>query len=180
MNGGLTFGEMLVVLLVFSILAVMFFFSSNLAINKAKLARTGQDLKTLARALSSYEGEYYEIPSEDQGLTAVVHARISALSRIPQDPFTPAKMPREYGYYSDFSPKYRWILVSVGPDGRSDVDDALVELDKNNPGKAAAYPTGVHPLHMSDEDAQKFITEHSYDPTNGSDSAGDVITLYGQ
>jgi type II secretory pathway pseudopilin PulG len=175
---GLTLGEMLIVLLVFSILAIMFFFSSNLAITKTKLSRVNQDQKTLLQALRSYESEYYSVPADSQGLAVVTHNPVSYLSRIPVDPFTPSSRAQEYGYFSDLSANYRWILVSVGPDGQPDIDRALAKL-RGGSG-AAIRPNGRRQLLMSDKDAQEFIIKYSYDPTNGASSPGDVITSYGQ
>jgi type II secretory pathway pseudopilin PulG len=179
MERGLTLGEMLVVLLVFSIMAVMFFISSNLAITKAKLASFSMDTKTLSKALASYEGEYFNVPTEDQGLEAVMRSPVSFLTQMPKDPFTPNGGPLEYGYYTDLSSKVRCILVSVGPDQVADVDRALTELD-NRSGSGRAAKVMGRALRMSDKEAQDFIAKYSYDPTNGADSKGDVITVYGQ
>lgn len=183
---GLTLGEMLVVLAVFMMLAVMFFFSSNLAITKTKLARVSKEQKDLARELVVYEGTYAgEYPTDTQGLSAVVGAPISMLKRVPPDPFAgSASQAQEYGYYSDLSQNYRWILVSVGPDGSADVDQALMRRRRRpgRPGRGGAVkeaPDG-HYVRMSDKEAEEFIAWHSYDPTNGSGSKGDIITVYGQ
>jgi type II secretory pathway pseudopilin PulG len=174
---------MLVVLAVFMMLAVMFFFSSNMAITKTKLARVMQDQKSLVNALVSYEGEYFEVPTDAQGLSAVVHSPVSMLSQIPNDPFAKATANlrrQQYGYYSDISPTtYRWILVSVGPDGEADLDHALMRMRKQG-SRGAAKPTGERLILMGDKEAHDFITFYTYDPTNGTNSKGDVITVYGQ
>jgi type II secretory pathway pseudopilin PulG len=175
---------MLVVLAVFMMLAVMFFFSSNMAITKTKLARVIQDQKSLVNALVSYEGEYFEWPTDAQGLAAVVHSPLSMLSQIPNDPFakpTTNLRKQQYGYYADLSPTlYRWILVSVGPDGTADLDRALMRMRKQMSRGAAAKPTGERLILMSDKDAHDFIASYTYDPTNGAFSKGNVITVYSQ
>lgn len=196
---GLTLGEMLVVLAVFCILAIMLFFSSNLAITKTKLAVAMNDQKLLTQALFTYEGEYAAVPDDTQGLDAVTHAGLK-ITQIPNDPFTPSGQPQEYGYYSDLSPSYRWIIVSVGPNGHSDIDQPLTLLRKQAEAAreaalrallgsrrgghgAAMRPSSINiprqPL-MSDKEAHDLIIENTYDPTNGVNSAGDVITVYGQ
>lgn len=179
---------MLVVLAVFMMLAVMFYFSSNLAITKTKLARVSKEQKDLARELVVYEGTYAgEYPTDSQGLSAVVSAPISMLKRVPPDPFaSTVSQSQEYGYYSDLSQNFRWILVSVGPDGVPDVDRALVRQRKREGGRGgrggrgAIRPVDGHYMRMSDKEAEEFIAWNSYDPTNGARSKGDIITVYGQ
>lgn len=184
MKRGLTLGEMLVVLLVFSILAVMLFFSSNLAITKTKLARVSQDQKQLVQALAAYSIEYnFAVPSETQGLYAVSHSSTSFFT-VPLDPFTQGRGAKEYEYYTELSPSFRCLLVSVGPDGESDVKDSLEQIKYRNMGRAAMWAIGRYrqkrPVMMSDQEARDFIMSNSYDPTNGAFSKGDIIRIYTQ
>lgn len=173
-------GEMLVVLAVFSILAIMFFFSSNTAIVKTKLSRVMQEEKFLARALQSYEGDYLDVPTQLQGLSRL-KSPVAYLSKIPTDPFNKAaKDTREYGYISDLSPNHRWIIVSVGPDGESDIQNAIDEINQGKDVKQSNSPWPYRASLMTPAEAKEFISRYSYDPTNGSISKGDIIVSYGE
>lgn len=191
-------GEMLVVLAVFGILAIMLFFSSSLAITKTKLARVLNDQRLLTRALVTYEGEYFTVPDETQGLEAVTHSGMM-ITQVPIDPFTPNNQQQEYSYYAELSPSYRWIVVSVGPNGKSEVDLPLTMLRKKAEAALAAERAArarhggrggrgaamlsqnvIRAPLMTDQEAHDLIIENTYDPTNGVNSAGDVITVYGQ
>jgi prepilin-type N-terminal cleavage/methylation domain-containing protein len=176
---GFTLGEMLVVLFVFAILAIMFFFSTNTAIVKAKNTRARQEEKDLAKALNWYESEYLDIPTQNQGLSRL-KSTLGYMKRIPIDPFNQSSGNREYGYVSDLSDNTRWVIISVGPDGEADVQKAIDDMRKLKDVKQSNSPWPFRQALMTNSEAKEFVTRYSYDPTNGSVSKGDIITLYGE
>lgn len=171
---GLTLGEMLVVLAVFSILAIMFFFSTNMAITKSKMSRVLHEQKVLANALTRYEGEYFDVP---QYSLLPLATNFNYLTSLPRDPFNVNGLNGgEYNYVGDFAPNKRWLIVSVGPDGDSDVQDAIYKIKQSDPTRL--LHNGKRTPLLSPEEAREFIATHSYDPTNGVQSDGDIILPY--
>lgn len=180
---GLTLGELLVVSAVFSILAIMFFFSSSHAIIKTKLSRALQEEKIIANALRSYEVDNYDIPTEEQGLGKLESGPLKYLTQLPLDPFTlGSSSPKSYVYVCDVTTMERCMIVSVGPDGDLDIDKVVGDLKRKSEGSmhlsAATWP--FRKVLMTPEEIKAFVAQYSYDPTNGSMSNGDIITLYGE
>lgn len=174
---GLTLGEMMVVLVVFSLLAAIFFLSSSHALVKTRLSRALSEERVLASALQRYEAEYLDVPSQNQGLAYLVNAPNTYLSQIPLDPFTqPGKEPQHYYYLRSLSSVHRWLIVSAGPDGHADLKDATDALVRQKV-QLSGTSWGNQPLLTPDE-ARLFITAHTYDPTNGTISSGDIIKNY--
>jgi type II secretory pathway pseudopilin PulG len=167
---------MLIVLAVFLILATIFIFSSQTAMVKTKLARTMQEQKLLARALDTYEADTSMVPTDAQGFGALPQ---TVLSRVPDDPFHSDRTKPTYQYFSHLSDRYKWVVVSVGPDGVSDVSSVLKDWRNAQVVLTGAPPAEGTAL-MTNAEADALIRARTYDPTNGSVSAGDVITVYGQ
>jgi type II secretory pathway pseudopilin PulG len=167
---GLTLGEMLLVLAVFLILAIIFVFSSQSAMVKTKLSRVYQEQNMLARALNMYEADNARVPLDKQAWKALD-------INVPSDPFNKDQTDSKYKYLSRLSNRYKWVVVSVGPDGVSDLARALEELKSTQPTLSGSQ--GEESVLLKDHQADRLIREHRYDPTNGSVSAGDIITVYG-
>jgi type II secretory pathway pseudopilin PulG len=175
---GLTFGEMLVVLAVFSILAVLFFLSSNHVMTKTRAARALHEQKMIRDGLANYQAVNLRLPDEMRGLVEITRP-IRYLQSIPQDPFHIDKsIVSDYEYYTNISEKHPALIVSVGPDGDSDIGGFLKNLKTDNSSLAGVTAPGSKTLLLTDPMARKFIIEHSYDPTNGSTSNGDIITIF--
>jgi type II secretory pathway pseudopilin PulG len=177
---GLTFGEMLIVLAVFAILAIMFVISSNMAITKTRYARALQEQqRTIAQALQRYTADHMGLPSEEAGLAALTESQNQYLAAIPRDIFL-ANRGRDgaYQYFTHVGPgSYQALVVSVGPDGVSDVERELSALRSG--GGVVLAGTSRRMMFGTAREAGEFIIKHSYDPTNGSISGGDVITPAG-
>lgn len=179
---GLTLGEMMVVLVVFGVLVIMFVLSSNQAMVKTKLSRVLSDTNMLSRAIANYDADNLGVPSDDLGLQALSTGPRKYLVSLPIDPFAKgANEKRSYEYLSHLSDRHHSLIISVGPDGDSDLLSALFDSDEYGPSLAGSTGNGGYSRGwnlMSAEKARALITEFSYDPTNGTMSDGDVITVY--
>lgn len=175
---GLTLNEMLIVLAVFSILAIIFMFSSQTAMVKTRISRVTQEHRLIARALQTYEADTLQVPPMIDGAYRL-RAPINYLSRTPHDPFRMLTGDdAEYQYFSHVTQKEKWVLVSAGPDGDSDFQTVLESLaSKEGPLRADSDGQLVS---LSEEDFRRLCNSLSYDPTNGSVSDGDVITRYSE
>lgn len=170
-----TLGEMLVVLTVFMLLAVIFIFSSQEALTRTRYSRVLQDQSYLIQSLNEYEATRDRLPSQEDGLHALRRDRGRSHTAIPTDAFAEnAQHAQDYAFVRDLSPRHQALVISVGPDGDSDVLDALAAFQSGR--GLASEPSLV--VQMTPEAAQEFIIRYSYDPTNGSTSSGDVISVY--
>lgn len=169
---GLSLQEMLIVVAVFTILAFIFLFSSRLVMIKTHYSRVRQDQRTLANALNLYQGDHSAYPTREEGLQGLVG---SYMVQLPTDPFSDERR-ETYAYrtyVSAESGRPFYVLISPGPDGDFDFDSP--ETDNVATGSGAASQTSsISPYVL----AQQFIAEltaHTYDPTNGIGSDGDII-----
>lgn len=175
---GLTLGEMLIVCAVFSILALIFIFSSREAMIKTRISRVLQEERMIASALDAYEAEFREIPLNGTQMEVLLRAH-RYISIIPDDPFTLSDgEPIPYDFYGYMSPKHKFFIVSIGPDEVPDVQNALSEIMSKRVVMLGSPLTGGQ-LMFSDNEAADFINQYRYDPTNGTTSSGDIITYYG-
>lgn len=169
---GLTFGEMLVVLAVFLVLAIMFVFSSQYAVVKSKYSRVLSDERSLGKAIDQYVADHMRLPPS---LDALMHSRFgsSYISELPTDPF--AADQSGFEYYVNIGDHIQVIIVSVGPDGVSDIRPELIERMREN-----VELVGVRegPIFRSQAEAEEFILRNTYDPTNGAVSRGDIIQVH--
>ena len=173
---GFTLGEMLVVLAVFSILASLFFFSSQDALTRTRYSVVLQDQGYLMQGLNEYEALRNGLPSQAEGLLAL--ARETGSHRvIPSDPFAQnAIHSRRYEFLRDLSSRHLAVVISVGPDGDSDLAEALESQGGYGLSTAGTRASGTY--RMAPEAAHAFLARYSYDPTNGSASDGDIISVY--
>lgn len=171
----LTFGEMLVVCAVFLILAVIFIFSSQSAMVKTRISRVVQEQKQVARAIEAYEADHGLPPNEGQFYSVL---NKGYLDQVPNDPFNEHnRVSPRYQYLTSLSERHKWVVISVGPDGVPDLPNSIQDL------RGAVVLSGMVPGNaplMSSEAAREMLTQNTYDPTNGTVSHGDVITVYGQ
>jgi type II secretory pathway pseudopilin PulG len=168
---------MLIVLAVFLILAIIFFMSSNYAMVKTKYSRALTEEKELISALQLYQNENMDVPTQAQGWPLLKSAG-KFMTTIPVDPFNQVGSgTHEYVYISDLSAAHRCLVVSVGPDGRSDLQDALDAYRTSNGGMSLSGTDFLRPTLMSPAQANDFISRYTYDPTNGTTSSGDVVRV---
>lgn len=181
---GLTFGEMLIVLAVFSILASMFLISSRFAIVKTRVTRAIHEEREITGRLDLYVADNLLLPSQEQGLSALLRdpRGVSYMDSIPIDPFANPKEGEtgQYLYFTHLSPMRQSIVVSVGPDGKCDVGPALAEMHKDTISLAGVGKPAPSFIFDNVRDEDNFIIQHTYDPTNGTDSPGDIIHYYAQ
>jgi hypothetical protein len=170
---------MMVVLVVFSVLALIFIFSSQHAMVKTRMSRVMSEQRMLSSAMGYYEADYRRIPTDRQGLDALINP-VAYIARVPEDPFAQASGESQpyfyFGYISLVNHRATWMIVSIGPDGDADCEPALDELRGGLAGPSRNGPVTI----MEPEEVLDFIVKHSYDPTNGMVSDGDVITFFGQ
>lgn len=150
---------------------------------RAKVSRARQSMRDIGQALTAYQTDHGAFPPAAMGANSVNAARFEHpdLQRLPSfriargpapaskaetprvagigvyraDPFAP-EANATFGYYTAEKAKAAgWILVSPGPDGYYDVNPAAV-YDPSVPQPSA------------------LLSDLSYDPTNGTFSAGDI------
>ena len=146
---------------------------------QAKVSRVQSDHRSVAVAIEAYNIDYNsyppmnlvnlnpelikEIPSlKNFSLKTVgnVTSPISYISTLPKDPFLSSFGEVNYGYY------YRedlWILYSCGPDQNFDI----------NPEEDFQYiKVGQNKIRLN-----PYLLNKIYDPTNGNNSKGDIISF---
>jgi hypothetical protein len=167
----MTLFELLMVLALILVLTGVAVYSGLSYVVATKHARVKEEHRVLTRALQNYEIDFHAYPEAAQGLNALTMP-IAYLSIVPLDPFSRAKNP--YGYVRHVAPRCEWLLISVGPDGDLDIADTLRLLLRD-----PAAPTDDGTAGGSiDTLLERSLTAHSYDPTNGTHSSGDVVTVF--
>lgn len=174
---GVTLFELLAVIAVVSILAVLFTVSSQHFIINTKVSRVKEEHRILARALQNYQIDYNSYPSTLRGLRALT-APTTYLVHVPEDPFSGLNQ-HSYIYLAKPRDGVEWLIVSAGPDGDIDLRDYLSPASESltNDSGSAASSTGGQIVPLSPEVFQKYVATKCYDPTNGTRSDGDLITL---
>lgn len=166
--------ELLVVLAVAGILTVFFVYSAQYLMVSTRISRVKEEERVLTRALQNYETDYGVFPSTQSGLHAL-YAPVAYMVRVPDDPFSP-RNDQEYVYIASPGGGYRWLLISQGPDRRSDLLRRLGFVTSEAGlmmGRAEDKP-GT--LSLRAESFETALTLCTYDPTNGLVSGGDIIT----
>jgi type II secretory pathway pseudopilin PulG len=167
--------ELLIVFLVAAILTAFFLYSAQYLTVSSRISRVKEEHRVLTRALQNYEADYGVFPGNDSGLHALC-APVAYMVRIPNDPFGTGKN-EEYIYISSPGGGCRWLLISDGPDHRSDflaavkgqqLPPALVTARKDDRTATLSLPA---------EQVEAFLVRYTYDPTNGLMSPGDIITV---
>jgi type II secretory pathway pseudopilin PulG len=172
-RAGMTMFELLVVVTLLMVFAAFFFFSSRHLVVTTKISRVKEEHKVLVRALQNYQMDYMDFPTNVQGL-ASLNGPTAYLAALPRDPFMSSP---EMIYYYRYNPGggYSYIIVSAGPDGDIDFTDYLsqISLLPSTPTSEKHEPDSS----LVDALFNKYLTTRIYDPTNGLNSDGDVITL---
>lgn len=173
-RAGLTFGEMLIVLAVFSILTLLFIVSSQQAMVKTRSARVLNDERVISDQLLYYYTFSGSFPADNQGLNKAYNPNRAGEKEVPADPFSP-NLRDSYAYYSEISPTHPWVIISRGPDGNANLSKFIEERKKQNGNLSSGLDRQI-PL-MTSEEADRLIIENTYDPTNGTISQGDIIRV---
>lgn len=173
-RAGLTLGEMLIVLVVFLILTLLFVATSQQVMVKTRAARVASDQRMLSEQVALYFTYTQRIPSDNQGLNKALNPIRPGEMVPPNDPFSKnPQLNEQYAYFSEISPNHRWIIISRGPDGVLDLAP-IIEARKSTGGNLSS---SVSSRPLTVQEADEFIIRHSYDPTNGIISAGDIMRV---
>ncbi|OPZ07018.1 MAG: hypothetical protein BWZ08_02131 [candidate division BRC1 bacterium ADurb.BinA292] len=174
---GLTYGEMLIVLAIFSVLAVIFVFSSKHAMVKTRLSATIQTQRNFSSEFEAFRAYTGRLPGETTWVRELSQPAGGG-HYVPDDPFVPdGAEERKFEFYKDIGPATAWVLVSVGPDGDSDLKEAIRQIrSEDHPtlvsAESAGFPMGGP---LTARELRELVERYSYDPTNGTISDGDVI-----
>jgi len=166
--------ELLVVLAVASILTMFFIYSAQYLMVSTRVSRVKEEQRVLARALQNYEADYGTYPNTRAGLDAL-YGPVAYLVCIPSDPFS-TRGDVEYGYIGSPGGGYRWLIVSVGPDRRSDLLAAPGFIRGEGGLMMGKIEDKPATLSLPTEKIETLLTLMTYDPTNGLISGGDIIT----
>jgi type II secretory pathway pseudopilin PulG len=168
--------ELMVVLVVGAILTVFFIYSAQYLTVSTRVSRVEHEHRVLSRALQNYEADYSTFPDMKAGLHAL-YGPIAYMVRIPPDPFS-GRSEREYAYVSfPGGSKIRWILISLGPDHDSDVIGALSLGSAEKSLGIGPFDDRANTLSLSTEQIESVLARHTYDPTNGLVSGGDIVLV---
>lgn len=186
-----TLFELILVIVVAALLAVLLVISTNFLIVRTKISRVKEEQRVLVRALQNYQMDYSNLPGESVGLKALV-APTAYLASVPQDPFQTRGPAKQYFYFSPDGTGRTYAVVSAGPDGKLDVlpflnnarvHQASTGAPPAGPSTASAgstgQPSGKHPATVSLGEGwfDDYLAHYTYDPTNGTVSAGDIVTV---
>lgn len=168
---GFTLFELMVVITVTLILTAIFIYSSRHLIITTKLSRVKEEHKVLSRALQNYQMDYNDYPNNVVGLRAL-NAPTAYLASLPSDPFlSPSN--HTYVYYYEPGYPYNYILISAGPDGDLDFNEYYLSAVST----LASGGSTPQPSQQAENILKEFLQTRVYDPTNGLNSDGDIVTL---
>ena len=177
---GITLFEMIVVLTVTMILSLIFIYSTKHIVVRTKLERVKEEHRVLSRALQNYRMDYNEYPSELRSLKAPT----AYLSSLPLDPFLDQRFGKnDYVYYYHPSEECEYIIVSAGPDGDLDLNEMLensLQFTAGSPENRDALFFTPRADDLIDIIFPAYLAVKTYDPTNGVNSDGDIITYSSQ
>lgn len=168
---GIILGIVWLVLIVPAMLAAIAIPNFLEAQTRAKVARTQSDMRSLATALEAYAIDNKTYPAQLRQLTSPV----AYITAIPLDVFAAkdgqagdlrwfAYTPLPFESERTQTRYTAWVLASRGPDGVFSPDPAR-EL-------SAAKD-------LKTEEIQRLLVPKTYDPSNGTRSAGDIFRCGG-
>jgi type II secretory pathway pseudopilin PulG len=162
--GAVSFVVVVPIIAVLAAIAIPNFLEAQ---TRAKVSRTMSDMRSLATAIEAYAVDNNTYPVRLDQLTTPV----SYIASLPHDIFTEAGErggEKSWLAYAPLNPQTNrgqtryssWILSSRGPDGAVTLD-----LARDLPAGKALKP----------EELQSLLVPNTYDPTNGTTSAGDIF-----
>lgn len=170
----ITLFEMIFVLTVTLILSAIFIYSSKHIVVRTKFERVKEEHRVLTRALQNYCMDYNSFPARLSSLNAPA----AYISSIPEDPFTEHSEMRIYNYFYKPSTQYDFMIISAGPDGDVDIN---IMAQKYMQLAASSGDDNMQNIPARDEIISAilpaYLAKKIYDPTNGTNSDGDIITL---
>ncbi|GAB4325264.1 MAG: hypothetical protein Kow0059_21230 [Candidatus Sumerlaeia bacterium] len=179
---GITLSELLLVVTITALLSIFFIISSQYLVIRSKVARVQQEQRVLQRALGNYQMDYSDFPRNEIGLRAL-NAPTMYLTSLPRDPFGSGGQDGSYFYCRHPERGYYYVVVSAGPDGDVDFKEFLAAHPPDTAIDASGS-AGPDPVEADSADRptpqfrnlQDFIVQKTYDPTNGVNSDGDIIS----
>ncbi len=152
---------------------------------RPRVSRAKADMRSLTTAVESYFVDYEAYPPWTQSRyridwhssvpvpsfdsRASITTPVAYIAALPRDPFSPdEKNPDTFAYWSC---GIDYILWSCGPDGDFDIYHPDLEA------KALSTTTtkeGTTYTLLDKKAAEEYLLPLTYDPTNGSESDGDV------
>ena len=140
---------------------------------KTHYSRVQQDQRTLANALNLYQGDHSAYPTREEGLQKLIGAYVP---QLPIDPFSNERRETYASrtYLSPVSGQPFFVLISQGPDGDFDFDSPEGD-DVATGSDAASHLSSFSPFVLAQPLFAAELTAHTYDPTNGIGSGGDII-----
>jgi hypothetical protein len=161
----------MVVITVTLILTAIFIYSSRHLIITTKISRVKEEHKVLSRALQNYSMDYNDYPNNTVGLKAL-NAPTAYLASLPVDPFL-SNGNHTYVYHYEPGHPYSYVLISAGPDGDLDFYEYYLKAI-NIPSSEGTTPQAPQKV---EDTLMDFLQSRVYDPTNGLNSDGDIVTL---
>ncbi|MFC1601544.1 type II secretion system protein GspG [Candidatus Sumerlaeota bacterium] len=173
--------EMLIVTAILVIIASIFALASHHLIIRARHTKSIEDHRAIMNVISTYQSDHQRFPTEQDGLQALVYPR-DYISTLPSDPFGETGSRVSYEYYENVPTKngiVPFVLVSVGPDQKSDLKAYMERYHTLSDPVTAMSRASDRPT--TDPALLRSLTTDllniTYDPTNGLNSPGDIITF---
>lgn len=191
---GFTLIELLIVVAIIAILAAIAVPNFLEAQVRAKSSRAKSDMRSLATAIESYYVEWGTppVPADESGITVppavaalggfetflstAITTPISYIRSLPDDPFR-----RPQGELALFHLASRDYFIST--EGNADSLDAYLEEITGEPHPNVHYfilSHGPDGDHDSPDLLENPLGPMLYDPTNGTQSNGDIIYFQGR
>ena len=182
-EGAFTLIELLIVVAIIAILAAIAVPNFLEAQTRAKVSRTATDIRSVSVALEAYRVDWndypfptfanstdgqtdstFEISNPPQGVTSMrenlgLTTPVAYITSLPRDVFSPEKM-HWFGYCT--IQESLWIMTSLGPN-QTQPQSAWLGWQGGDIQEVSAL-----------NDVNYRLTDRTYDPTNGTVSAGDL------
>ena len=170
--------EVVIVVSILVIIASIFVIASHHLIIRARCAKALEDGRVLARAINNYRMDNERLPNLTVGLDALAKPA-KYVSSIPDDPFA-YQDSKNYEYYHTVPVSegiLPFVVVSPGPDGVSNFSEYLKRIGYNPEVPPYTSTVSSSPGDDPTTDIYHNLATFMYDPTNGLDSPGDIITF---
>ncbi len=182
--------ELLIVVAIIAILAAIAIPNFLEAQTRSKLSRVRADMRSIALAIEAYSVEHNQIPPVKSTFEGALLERlhhlttpIAYISAVPRDPFVRRRPPLYYEGSAD-DPSGATYLYNTGQNtvGYGDADQELLErkgwsLTSGGPDQQLLFPYfPFAPAFLANARHLVYI----YDPTNGTNSPGEIFLRGGR